>query len=196
MIPSSLFTVPIWDETYPDYTLIKDELVDKLKQYVDAQPTLVRSNVAGKHSNTLAHQQPAFQDLFSYISTKVNAAAASIGMHGTLVIMESWININDTPGCFNLQHIHGGVLSGTFYVQVPKGSGNLYLTNPAPINLWEGFNMTQERNHFFSETIEVNPVEGTLIIWPSYLPHTVGPNTDNVERISIAFNTTIYKANS
>lgn len=193
MIPSSLFTVPIWDDKYEGYELIKDELVANLKKYVASQPTLTRSNVSGKHSNTFAHEQPEFKDLFGYITVKVNQAAESIGMRGALKVMESWININDTPGCFNLQHIHGGVISGTFYVQVPNGSGQLYLTNPAPINLWEGFNMTPDRNHFFSETIEVQPVEGTIIMWPSYLPHTVGPNQDNVERISIAFNTTINK---
>jgi len=193
MTPSSLFTVPIWDDVYPEYALEKDDLVTKMKNYVSKNPQLTRSNVAGKHSSTLVHQQPEFKKLFDYITLQVNQAAESIGMRGVLTIMESWININDTQGAFNLQHIHGGVLSGTFYVQVPTGSGQLYLTNPAPIHLWEGFNVCPERNHFFSETIEVNPIEGTVLIWPSYLPHTVGPNKDNVERISVAFNTTILK---
>ena len=191
MIPNSLFTVPIWDDEYPNFASVKDDLIVNLKNYLTKYPHEVRSNVNGKHSRTLLHEESEFKMFFDYITLKANLAAASIGLRGELEIMESWVNINDTPGAFNLQHIHGGVISGVFYVQVPKNSGALFLSNPAPVHLWEGFNMNPERSHFASETIEVNPVEGTFLLWPSYLPHAVGPNTANIERISIAFNTKI-----
>lgn len=190
MIANILFAVPVWDVTYPNFDTIKDDLIIDLKDYVNKYPLEVRSNVAGKHSRTLVHEDPMFSSLFEYITHAANEAAESIGLKPNLRVMESWININDTPGAFNLQHIHGGVISGVFYIQVPKGSGKLYLTNPAPINLWEGFNLTTERNEYAGETREIEPLEGTIIMFPSYLPHSVGPNSQQVERISLAFNTT------
>lgn len=193
MTPSILFAVPIWDTEYPNFDSNKDQLIADLKSYLDENPTEVRSNVNGKHSKTLLHTDPRFSNLFGYITHIVNESAQSINLNCRLRVMESWVNINDTPGSFNLQHIHGGVISGIFYLQVPTGSGKLYLTNPAPINLWEGLNTPLDRSEFAGETREIDPIEGTIIMFPSYLPHSVGPNASDVERISVAFNTTIAR---
>lgn len=190
MIANILYAVPIWDISYPDFDIEKESLIKDFKDYLKDNPTEIRSNVNGQHSKTLLHEDVRFKKLFDYITFVCNEAAASIGLDKTLRVMESWVNINDTPGAFNLQHIHGGVISGIFYVQIPKGSGNLYLSNPAPIHLWEGLNNTLEKNEYSGETREVHPIEGTILMFPSYLPHGVGPNTSNVERISVAFNTT------
>ncbi len=193
MIANTLFAVPVWDVAYPNFDIIKDTLINDLKQYMSEFPKEVRSNVNGKHSRTLVHEAPEFKPLFDFITLVANQAAESIGLKGNLQVMESWVNINDTPGAFNLQHIHGGVISGVFYIQIPKGSGKLYLTNPAPIHLWEGFDICPDRNEFAGETREIDPIPGTIIMFPSYLPHCVGPNTSDVERISLAFNTTRIK---
>lgn len=195
MIANTLFAVPVWDTMYPNFENIKDDLISDLKSYMVEYPKEVRSNVNGKHSRTLVHEDLRFKPIFDYITFAANQAAESIGLHSNLMIMESWVNINDTPGAFNLQHIHGGVISGCFYIQVPKGSGKLYLTNPAPIHLWEGLNVSPDRNEYSGETREVDPIPGTIIMFPSYLPHSVGPNSENVERISVAFNTTMVKNN-
>jgi uncharacterized protein (TIGR02466 family) len=195
MIANVLFAVPIWDIALPNFKEVKGKLITDLKDYLNDNPPEVRSNVNGKHSRTLLHEDPRFTQLFNFITNIVNESAESIGLPGNLKVMESWVNINDTPGAFNLQHIHGGVISGCLYIQVPKGSGKLYLTNPAPIHLWEGLNVTPDRNEYSGETKEVDPIEGTIIMFPSYLPHAVGPNTSDVERISVAFNTTAEKSN-
>jgi ectoine hydroxylase-related dioxygenase (phytanoyl-CoA dioxygenase family) len=36
--------------------------------------------------------------------------------------------------------------------------------------------------------LKIEPEEGSLIIFPSYLPHSVEPNKHDEERISISFN--------
>lgn len=193
MMPSSLFTVPIWDDMLPDFEGLKDELITVLHNFRNKNDSIKQSNVNGYQSPKTLHTVEELTELFEYINVRVNQVAASIGLDAQLSVNEAWLNINDTPGCFNLQHVHGGVISGIFYVQVPEGSGSLFLTNPAPIHMWEGLSICPERNHYASETIEVKPIEGTFIMWPSYLPHAVGPNTHNTERISIAFNTSVKR---
>lgn len=193
MIPSSLFTVPIWDDMLPNFEAVKDELVPLLLKFKEENPSIKQSNVGGYQSPKTLHQVEELKELFEYIALRVNQVAASIGLDAHLEINESWLNVNDTPGCFNLQHIHGGVISGIFYVNIPEGSGSLFLSNPCPIHMWEGLNICPERNHYASETIEVKPIEGTFIMWPSYLPHAVGANTHNEKRISIAFNSSVKR---
>jgi len=39
--------------------------------------------------------------------------------------------------------------------------------------------------------MSVDPVEGFLFMWPSYLPHSVDQNNHDEERISISFNISI-----
>jgi uncharacterized protein (TIGR02466 family) len=46
-----------------------------------------------------------------------------------------------------------------------------------------------EFNYFNSNEWHVQPEEGTLIVFPSWLNHLVLPNEGEEERISIAFNT-------
>jgi len=193
MIPSSLFTVPIWDDQLPNHEEVNNELIPILKKYKEDTPTVKQSNVNGYQSDKKLHTLVELTALFEYINFQINRAAASIGLEGQLAVNESWVNFNEDMACMNLQHIHGGVISGTYYVQVPEGSGSIFLTNPSPISMWEGLSICPERNHYASETIEVKPLEGTFIMWPSYLPHSVGPNTQNVERISIAFNASLIK---
>ncbi|NBW70846.1 MAG: hypothetical protein EBR32_05505, partial [Bacteroidetes bacterium] len=36
--------------------------------------------------------------------------------------------------------------------------------------------------------IKIEPEEGSIVIFPSYLPHLVEPNNHDDERISISFN--------
>ena len=39
----------------------------------------------------------------------------------------------------------------------------------------------------------INPVEGGLVLFPSYLDHSVNPNLSNKERVVISFNISLIK---
>jgi uncharacterized protein (TIGR02466 family) len=54
--------------------------------------------------------------------------------------------------------------------------------------LWEGSSLTARKNEFTAERISISPVEGNIILFPSYLPHSVETNSHDEERISISFN--------
>jgi hypothetical protein len=48
--------------------------------------------------------------------------------------------------------------------------------------------MVGKRNKFTSEKLHIEPVEGHIFLWPSYLPHRVEPTENEGERLSISFN--------
>ena len=103
-------------------------------------------------------------------------------------ISGSWLNVNHNRGCINLQHCHGGVLSGVFYLKVPENSGKLVFANQGANELWEGNDYIKDYNKLTTQLSFIEPFEGDLILFPSYLPHSVLPNEHDDERISISFN--------
>ena len=88
----------------------------------------------------------------------------------------------------NAEHVHSDVFSGVFYLKAPEGSGNLSITNPGLNPMWDGTELTGLKNQFTAGTIRMQPIEGDIILFPSYLPHSVQTNNHDEERISISFN--------
>lgn len=113
-----------------------------------------------------------------------------------VVLMSIWLNINDKRQSMNSDHVHNGVFSGTFYLSIPNGSGNLVLRNPLPMGLWKGKDLSSEKNEYTGENIRIIPEEGNIVLFPSYLPHSVETNNHDEERISISFNMGVFPKGS
>ena len=79
-------------------------------------------------------------------------------------------------------HIHPhSILSGTLYVEVPKGSGAIRFEDPRlPLMM-----AAPPRGDTF---VTVEPKPGLLLLWESWLRHEVLPGTGRAERLSISFN--------
>jgi uncharacterized protein (TIGR02466 family) len=117
------------------------------------------------------------------------AAAAQMDLGNRRLCLDSlWINILKSGGG-HTGHIHPhSVVSGTFYVATPPGSGALKLEDPrlpmmmaAPPRQADA---PEAQRHF----VYLSPAPGTLYLWESWLRHEVTPNTGRAERISISFN--------
>ena len=95
-------------------------------------------------------------------------------------LTEYWINVMP-PGGYQRIHSHPNAnLSGTFYLQAPEGSGDLFIPSPY-INGIENIISTA------SEYIIPPKVrEGWL--HPSSLPHSVSRNESDEDRVSISYN--------
>jgi uncharacterized protein (TIGR02466 family) len=131
---------------------------------------------------------PELSPLFEYICQIGLKASLDLDfVDCDIALTSAWLNINNTRQCMNNDHVHQEVLSGVFYLQVPEESGKLVLQNLAINRLWKGCNLTTQKNQFTAESIHIDPIEGNIIIFPSYLPHSVETNNHDEERISISF---------
>lgn len=99
--------------------------------------------------------------------------------------LEAWANIHD-PGAYNTAHMHQNVLlSGSFYLEVPEGSGALVLRDPRPGAVLSPFRGAGANN---SCNVNIRPKAGILVIFPNWLEHAVETHEGETPRVCIAMN--------
>jgi uncharacterized protein (TIGR02466 family) len=108
-----------------------------------------------------------------------------------LMYIEGWTNING-PGCHNVKHHHPQCnLAGVFWIKVPSKSGNLLFESPYSFTSFTEVNCYTDKfrkNTNSYLTYSYRPTEGQIVIFPSFLPHSVLKNESNEDRISYSFN--------
>lgn len=132
----------------------------------------------------LPQRDPAFADLKRVLDRHVMAFARDLkfDLGGRKLKLDSlWVNVMK-PGGTHSGHLHPhSVVSGTFYVAVPEGSGALKLEDPRLAMLMAA--PTRPDTFVYAE-----PQVGSLFLWESWLRHEVMPSNAKAERISVSFN--------
>jgi uncharacterized protein (TIGR02466 family) len=134
---------------------------------------------------------PTFSVLQKKLNRHVKAFvnALEFDMEGReLVMTDCWVNIMPTQ-VVHSWHLHPlSTISGTYYVQTPRGASGLKLEDPR----LDRFMAAPPRKSNCSVEnrpwIVIPAQAGNLILFESWLRHEVPPNPANKERISISFN--------
>ena len=184
-----IYSVPLWQSEYPDFKEHKDIFLNAVRTYKKENPSIQKSNISGYSSPKTLQRVEELCPLFEYICQMGFKAVADLDfVDCDIALTEAWLNVNDSRQCMNREHIHDKVFSGVFYLSTPEESGKLVLQNPAINRMWKGCDLTSQKNQFTGEFIRSEPIEGNIILFPSYLPHSVETNNHDEERISISFN--------
>jgi uncharacterized protein (TIGR02466 family) len=139
----------------------------------------------------LPDRAPAFADLVVKLDKHVAKFAAALDFDlgkRRLTLDSIWLNVMQS-GAVHTAHIHPkSVISGTYYVEVPKGAGALKLEDPR-LGLMMAAPLRKPRAARDNQTfVYLEPKAGTLLLWESWLRHEVPVNLARGERISISFN--------
>lgn len=184
-----IYSIPLWQSEYPDYEDEKEVILTALKKYKKETPNQEKSNICGYQSLDNLYAVEELNSLFEYVCQLAHKAVSDLEfIDCDIALTGAWLNVNDSRQCMNSEHIHEGVFSGVFYINAPEGSGKLVLQNPGINRMWSGSKLTGQKNQFTGESIRIEPVEGNILLFPSYLPHYVETNNHDEERISISFN--------
>lgn len=105
-----------------------------------------------------------------------------------LKMTSCWINIMPT-NVIHTMHIHPlSVVSGTYYVQTPKKCSSIKFEDPR----MESFMASPPRKHGArpenQRHISLQPQEGHLVLFESWMRHEVPANPSKSERVSVSFN--------
>ncbi len=99
--------------------------------------------------------------------------------------ISAWVNMT-YPGGYNVQHGHPrAYLSGCFYLETPENSGRISFADPRPGAVYAPLEMAGPMS---SRALKAQPRSGQLIIFPSWLEHSVELNESRENRVSIAMN--------
>lgn len=132
--------------------------------------------------NDLPRRDPAIAKLAKLLTKHAAAFANECGWEGRKPKLDSlWVNLLKSSGHHG-GHIHPhSIVSGTFYVEVPRGSGAIRFEDPR-LPLMMG---APPRAGSF---VSVEPRPGLLLMWESWLRHEVLSGAGKGERLSISFN--------
>ena len=141
--------------------------------------------------NDLPVRDPRFAELARHLGRHVAAFAADCAFElgGRRLKLDSlWANVL-APGGAHSGHIHPhSVVSGTFYVTVPPGSGALKLEDPRLPMLMAAPPRREDAPEDLRTFVYAEPAPGKIFLWESWLRHEVVPGRWKGERISISFN--------
>ena len=104
-------------------------------------------------------------------------------------ISQSWI-VSQYKNEYNPWHQHSGDLSGVIYLKIPKDMNKFYEEESKdhyPVSGTIQF-MTGEKQSFRSDTATFRPEVGKMLIFPSWLKHSVFPFYVDGERRCMSFN--------
>ena len=139
----------------------------------------------------LPKRDPAFAALGRLLAREAAAFAAALELdlgHRKLRLDSLWANLLKGGG-HHSAHIHPqSVLSGTFYVEVPAGSGAIRFEDPRLPLMMAAPPVRADAGEAAQRFVEVSPRAGLLLMWESWLRHEVLPGAGRSERLSISFN--------
>jgi uncharacterized protein (TIGR02466 family) len=135
--------------------------------------------------------RPEFAALNQAIRAACAGALSEMGLQNVAFSLQSWINLHDRGG-FNFLHMHeGSLLSGSYYISVPPGSGHFVFRDPRPGVLTGSIKGGVPNGH---ADVHLTPSAGLLVLFPCWMEHYVEPHENDAPRITLAFNANSHDA--
>lgn len=205
----NLFTTPVIAESWPGAAQLNAELHRVILAHEARSKGVTKSNLQGWQSeiDMLTWGGEAAKHLATHVVKRCEELTADIAASGRRRfewLPEMWANVS-RRGASNMAHCHPGAFwSAVYYVNDGYGGssdkalgGELLLIDPR-------FPMVRMRtpdlryraseNDYDNQEIWMRPHTGLLVMFPSWLFHSVMPYLGNGARISIAINIVVRAA--
>ena len=184
----SIFPTPVWkiELTSEAQNTVNKNILEVLKGIRPSGTDLISAK--GWQSSHDLHKLDEFSRLVSYINDTVRTILKFLKIgYDAFEITGCWANINPS-GASHRAHSHpNNYLSGIYYVQTQARADTINFHDPrAQTNIIRP--PVTELTADNSDQVVVKVDSGTLLVFPSYLQHSVESNNSDGERISISFN--------
>lgn len=189
------FSSPIFVTDWEEHSQYKNNFQNNILEMMKVSKSQSRSSVNGWQSVRNLYEHEFIKPLMDFIPICIFQTMVEMNVDlskSKITISKMWANVN-RPGSYNKSHQHNdSFISGVYYLDVPKDSGNIYFEDPR--NLWCLLQASYTENDSFSRMeVEYEPKDGMIILFPSYLSHRVDINNSNSDRISISFNVNLVE---
>lgn len=189
--PNLFFPTPVWTIQLDNFKKINEEMYKFIKEsQLSDNEGITKSNVKGWHSKDFNLQENIIKKFIAFISPAIEKVMSDMDwdkQKQAVNINNMWAIIN-TGGSANLRHQHGNsTISGAYYVRAPKSSGDIVFYDPRPAPVYS-YPKALNPNLLNAQVNGISPKEGALVLFPSYVDHSVNENLSNDERIVVSFN--------
>jgi uncharacterized protein (TIGR02466 family) len=140
--------------------------------------------------NDLPRRDPAFAELAKLLTRHAArfAEECAFDLERKPRLDSLWINFLKSGG-HHSGHIHPhSLISGTFYIEVPSGSGAIRFEDPRLPLMMAAPTRRNDAPEDLQTFAVVQPRPGLLLMWESWLRHEVLPGSGRGERLSTSFN--------
>ena len=140
--------------------------------------------------NDLPRRDPTFADLSKLLTRHAVEFArdCAFDLKHKPKLDSLWANLLKSSG-HHSGHIHPhSFISGTFYVEVPSGSGAIRFEDPRLPLMMSAPSRDREAPEELRSFVSIAPRAGLLLMWESWLRHEVLPGSGRGERLSVSFN--------
>jgi uncharacterized protein (TIGR02466 family) len=135
----------------------------------------------------LPKRDPAFAELQRLLVRHAASLARDLAWDVKPRLDSLWVNLLKAGG-HHSAHIHPhSILSGTLYVEVPKGGGAIRFEDPRLPMMMAAPMRRDDAPEDLRPFTTLEPSPGLLLMWESWLRHEVLPSKAG-ERLSISFN--------
>jgi len=180
-----LFSTPFWQ------TQVQGVDNDSIKEYcyhlMKNTKGVVISNRGGFHSKEILKPIPdALTFLVDQIHSYINGYCSQITGINDLIVGNLWVNINPT-NTYNRRHDHqNAVLSAVYYVDAEGPNiGNFVIERDDNMEFFAG---KYKNSPTMQTALPITPLTNFLFVLPAWTYHSVEPNLEKQDRISIAMN--------
>ncbi|MBI1778572.1 MAG: 2OG-Fe(II) oxygenase family protein [Proteobacteria bacterium] len=174
-----LFPTILSASTYPDHAAGNRIFAARIRSLIKERATQTHDRL---------HEDPAFTPLVEFIIGKVSERFDYFKYtQRDFFITSCWANLHRRGEGIATHRHPNSFLSGVYYVETQKESGKLIFRDPRKAELVFDV-LTSEKTAWNCPQFEVRPVEGHLLLFPSWLEHDVERSWTDGERISVSFN--------
>ncbi len=190
------FSSPIWASKIDNYEKINESMLNYIMKLKEKDPSGVsKSNFKGWHSRDFDLKNEEPKNFIDGIKKNINFALNDMNWDlnkQSVNINNLWAIINE-KGAWNQKHHHSNSdLSAAYYVSAHENCGDIVFYDPRPAPVFKS-PIAKSPNNLNATINSIKPEAGMLVLFPSYLEHSVNPNLSNKKRIVISFNINLEK---
>ena len=190
------FSSPIWASKIDNYEKINDSMLKYIIKLREDDPSGVnKSNFKGWHSKDFDLKNEVTINFIEGIKKNINFALNDMNWDldkQSVNINNLWAIINE-KGAWNQKHHHSNSdLSAAYYVSAHENCGDIVFYDPRPAPVYK-HPIPKSPNKLNATVNSIKPEAGMLVLFPSYLEHSVNPNISDKKRIVISFNINLEK---
>jgi uncharacterized protein (TIGR02466 family) len=204
--PITLWQSHCFTATNPYHDLLKDALKSLIYDDADNTSNAVQSDVATGAKRALKESELDFlwrddpniqtlamflQELITTIATEVNQDYWPEGAEVETALVESWYHLTSNGGYHDVHSHPNCSWCGIYYVDIGDSSFNeknglnrFYDPRGNADHFLDAGSMYLNNTGYW----DIEPVEGQIILFPSYLKHSALPYFGQTDRVVIAFN--------